>query len=392
MRLIFLGLLFNETSLKQAYRDSKRGVQMAPHLFQSRLIHGLYEIDNVKTYVIHVPPIGSYPMNYKNALIPSIREGRNYQIGYINFPLIKHAEQEYKIRKKIEEVISSDNCKTVIVVYSLYQPFINAAIKIKKKNPEIKLCLIQPDAVPGRNDAKEYMSRQRVRLGNKLVREVHSFDSFVVLSSQVVEPLEVGNRPYTVIECICDSSQKQNITKEESENVFLYTGSTSEVSGLKSFVEAIKNIPEASLWICGTGDGDEYIRETAKTNTNIVYYGYLNQEEIFKLRDRCDFLVNPRIPSGTYTKYSFPSKTSEYMLSGKPTVMYKLEGVPDEYDRFLNYLHANDVVSLEKEIRYLLHSDYNGLVQKALHAREFMINTKSEYVQARKLVNLLANV
>ena len=50
-------------------------------------------------------------------------------------------------------------------------------------------------------------------------------------------------------------------------------------------------------------------------------------------------LINLRNPEDKYTKYSFPSKTFEYMVSGTPFFTTKLEGIPSEY---YNYLYCID--------------------------------------------------
>ena len=48
-----------------------------------------------------------------------------------------------------------------------------------------------------------------------------------------------------------------------------------------------------------------------------------------------DVLVNPRPNNEEYTKYSFPSKNIEYLMTGKPVVAYMLDGMPAHYKKFL---------------------------------------------------------
>jgi hypothetical protein len=48
-----------------------------------------------------------------------------------------------------------------------------------------------------------------------------------------------------------------------------------------------------------------------------------------------DILVNPRPNNEIYTRYSFPSKNIEYLLSGKVVLGYKLDGMPDCYKQFM---------------------------------------------------------
>ena len=56
---------------------------------------------------------------------------------------------------------------------------------------------------------------------------------------------------------------------------------------------------------------------------------------------RADVLVNPRPNEGEYTKYSFPSKNIEYLLSGNPVVGYMLSGMPEDYRRFVYEISPN---------------------------------------------------
>jgi hypothetical protein len=54
-----------------------------------------------------------------------------------------------------------------------------------------------------------------------------------------------------------------------------------------------------------------------------------------------DVLVNPRRNDAEYTKYSFPSKNVEYLLSGNPVVGYMLDGMGQAYRDFM-YIVADD--------------------------------------------------
>lgn len=42
-----------------------------------------------------------------------------------------------------------------------------------------------------------------------------------------------------------------------------------------------------------------------------------------------DVLVNPRQNDDEYTKYSFPSKNIEYLMTGNAVMAYMLDGIPE---------------------------------------------------------------
>lgn len=60
--------------------------------------------------------------------------------------------------------------------------------------------------------------------------------------------------------------------------------------------------------------------------------------------------MNPRQNNEEFTKYSFPSKTMEYLSSGIPVVAYKLDGIPDEYDQYIQYVADDSIESLKKKL------------------------------------------
>lgn len=393
MTLIFLGLLYTDETIKNREKYSKKGLQMAPHVFQSNLLQG-FDRNNIKVEVLSVPPIGSFPINCKKLFFKKEKWGKNrLQISFINLPKIKWYIQEKKLVKEINKIINKNkNDEIRIVAYSPYLPFLNTIKKIKKKYPFIKNNLIVTDPIPGRGDMEKYMTKSAVKKGCKIVALSKYVDTFTLLSKYLAETLEIQDKPFIVTECICNENQKLATIKEKNENIFLYTGSISSEFGVDTLVDVFSKIKNAELWICGKANSAEslnHVKEMAETYKNIKFLGFVSREEVSNLTDKCDYLINPRTPSGTYTKYSFPSKTADYMASGKPTIMYKLEAVPDSYDEYLNYITSTDIGTLKIEIENILNKDYRTLKEKAMQAREFIIKNNNSQKQASKIIEVL---
>ena len=161
--------------------------------------------------------------------------------------------------------------------------------------------------------------------------------------------------------------------------------------GICELADAFTGITDAELWICGRGDAVEYISGLVQTHDNIKYLGFVDQKRVRELQNSCDFLINPRRPTGTYTKYSFPSKTAEYLMSARPVIMYKLEGIPDEYDEYLNYLKGETPEEIKNELVQIFAADYISLCEKADRGRDFVLNNKSSYMQAKKIVDMISS-
>ena len=391
-KLIYLGLLFSESSLDEAYKFSKKGVQMATHTFQENLIDGFLQHKEIDLRVINVPPVGSFPLNYRIPFIKNEKWGKNKQVGFLNLPIIKRFLQEKKIYKLVEKIIKEENGRVDLLFYSLYDPFLKVAKRIKKKYPFVSISMIQTDAVQGRDDMEKYMTPKRKREGDRLVEMAKCCDGFVLLAKDLKEPLEIGERPYTIVECIANENLEPSEQKENEKNICLYTGSIASAFNIRDLANAFNFLDNAELWICGAGEESGYLQELSKTNSNIKYFGFLSKEQVVDLQNQCDFLVNPRRPMGNYTKFSFPSKTVEYMMTGKPVVMYKLESIPDEYDEYLNYLTEAKPLGIAKELESLFALDYSELAQKAMRSRQFVLENKNGKVQTGKILDLIKSL
>ena len=390
MNVILLGLLYSEQTLNEAKKRSKTTIQMAPHLFQTNLIKGFESAKDVALTVYNVPPVGSFPTHYKRLFMPKVKWGKdNVQPSFLNLPWIKRVIQTRKLyallRKKLK---SCDTKDTAILMYHTFEPFLRCAKKVKRKFPDVEISLIMTDPVPGRDDRAKLMSPRAVKKGDRLVSLAKSCDSFVLLTEHMTAPIEVGDRPYTVVECICNESQAPANPTDGKKSICLYTGTVDEEYGIKDFVKAFLEIQNAELWICGGGDSADYLRRISEEHEHIKFCGFVDQARVSEMRNACDFLINPRRPSGTYTKYSFPSKTAEYMMTEKPVIMYKLEGIPDEYDEYLNYLTAETPSGIQAELENIFASDYTELRAKAQRARRFMLEQKTSAKQAERILKL----
>lgn len=387
--VIVLGLMYSDSILEEAKYNSMAGIQMAPHIFQQNLLKGFESRSDIDLKVITVPPIGSYPIHYKKAVIHDDKWKRGYQqLGYINVPVVKHAIQKQKIINLIEKEVD-DNKDQYILIYTVYPPFVKAAATLKKKYPGLHICLLQTDPIPGKDGIYTKNTAHNIRKGEKIISLMKSFDSFVVLTKYLAEAMETGSKPYTLVDCIINNDSLQETVVEAQHiagNRFLYTGSTRSTNGIITLVDAFKYLPEAELWICGSGDSDEYIRERENSSSNIKFFGSIDHSRIAEVQAQCDFMINPRTPTGGFTKYSFPSKTAEYMMTGKPTVMYKLEGLSEDYDSILNYVYSEDPKGLADELRELMVSDRKQLLEKATKAKDYVMSQKSPEAQASRII------
>ena len=187
-----------------------------------------------------------------------------------------------------------------------------------------------------------------------------------------------------------DAAAEMTVPKAQKFSV-LYTGRLNRRYGLELLLKAVKEWQDTDveLWLCGSGEMEEEIRSYAAQDPRIRFFGFLPHEETVRLQRQATVLVNPRTNQGEYTKYSFPSKTMEYMASGRPVMMFRLDGMPEEYDAFLTYIPEESAESVRNTMRSLKERDPAELDAIGARGREFVLKNKNRNVQMQRVLDFI---
>lgn len=391
--MIFLGLLFDRSEERKIAEKSQGGfVQNQANTFQWNCIDGLLANGMRDLHIVNALPVGTYPKQFKELFlykkIWKYYGLEHFQLGSINLPILKQFGRYFACKKTIKKTQDKD-----ILIYSPYQPFLKA---IKKLDESYRITLIVPDLPSFYDYSKTNFFRRILRKINNYSIEKCMFriDRFVLLTDSMKEPLGVGSRPYMVLEGI---STYQNMCykneRSREKKVILYTGSLNKCFGVEVLLNAFDLIKMENyeLWICGSGDFKNNVIESSKSDKRIKYFGFVSKSELIHLKSKANVLVNPRQNIGDYTKYSFPSKIMDYLLTGVPVVAYKLDGVPDEYDPYLIYVKDNSPNSLAEALIEVC-EDSNGIYNEiAKKAVAFINNEKSAIKQAKRILDFINN-
>lgn len=391
MNTLFLSCLYPKEFEDQIRKSSKIGIDNAANNFQWALLSGL-DYYFSKLVVLTQPVIGSYPLRYKkiylNSDMFSHKEGsKGFLIGFINLPLLKLIFKTFSLAKFLNKNSLLENTN-LIIIYSIHTPFLFVASMIKKKYPNIKFCLIVPDLPEYMSESKNLFYLFFKKIDSFLIKKyLKDIDSFVLLTDSMHEMLNVEDRPWVRIEGIYnDLSINQQYDKENFKTI-LYSGSLASRYGIDILINAFKNIRDDNfrLWICGAGEYQDELEKVIKDDKRIVFFGQIKREDVLVLQRKATVLVNPRTSEGDYTKYSFPSKIIEYLASGTPTIINRLDGIPSEYYNYTFVPHDETSEALMNEILLVCSKSQEELNDFGKRARDFILYSKTAHVQCKKI-------
>lgn len=218
--------------------------------------------------------------------------------------------------------------------------------------------------------------------------------NYVLLTELMNDYLNKGAKPYVVLEGHADVTMRDNVPSMERKlqpRVCMYAGGVTRQYGVHNLIEAFRTIedPDVRLHIYGPGDVVEMAKAAMAEDPRIFYGGMLLNSEIVDKEMEATLLVNPRPTFEEFVKYSFPSKTMEYMASGTPVLTTVLPGMPREYYPYVYFIQDQTPAGVAAALRETLaHSD-EELFAMGNAARNFVLNERNNVVQAHKIIEML---
>ena len=376
-------------------KDGRKTMQDAANALQWNIYRGLCENLGEKMPVFNLLPCGSYPQYCKKIFVPEFdfdENGKN--LGFCNIKLIHNFFRTATLKKALKKWCSSDSEPKTLFVYTLSHSLLSAVSYIKNKYSNVTVCAIVAD-LPDmsnlsskKNLALKLFSAHKSKGSYSLLSAV---DCFVLLTKHMADYMNL-QVPFCVMEGI--ATEQSDFSEPQYDNdikTVFYAGTLHKKFGVLNLVEAFELIEDQNyrLVLCGTGDSENEIKEAAKKDGRIEFYGQLPRAEVLKLQTKATVLVNPRQNNEEFTKYSFPSKNLEYLSSGIPFIAYKLDGIPDGYDDYILYVEDNDISSLSRKILEVCEKNSNDRKSIGEKAGKFVNEQKNKFVQTRKIIDLL---
>ena len=219
------------------------------------------------------------------------------------------------------------------------------------------------------------------------------FSGYVLLTEEMAVKLGYQDKPYVVIEGQVDSLENREVleAKQYDKKIVMYAGIVRKLYGLKILVEGFikADLPNYELHIYGNGDYADEIDEISKHNNNVKHFPSQPNTTIVEKEKRAFLLVNPRPTNEEYTKYSFPSKNMEYMVSGTAVLTTNLPGMPSEYKQYVYLIEDETEDGVCKAFKKLSELSEEDIIGKGRLAREFVLTNKNNKKQTNRIIALI---
>lgn len=395
MKLLYIGSVCDNNHFIETVKRSKIKPSSAPQNFESAILKGLSSYVEVELECLSLESTATYPNGYKlylerrkDKLINNIE---THIIPAINLPFIKPYMHAKGVAAEVKKWIlrnesTSDKC---VFIYGFYASVFKEVIYLC--NYYKCKCFIMITDLPSLSlteykGIKGYLKTSEKKLAMNIVGRA---DGYIYITKQMAEVI-APKKPYHIMEVLVDTDILQNNLKCKKQRALMYAGTLYKKYGIDMLLNIYEKLnTDYELWIMGAGDYEEEIKKRAQNNPKIKFFGVLSREEILSREREATLLVNVRNPQDEYTKYSFPSKMIEYMLSGTPIITTKLPGFPQEYDDYLYYCENYELEEMVATFKRILNLPSEELNRKGLAASDFVIKQKNCVKQMGEMIDFI---
>lgn len=401
MNILYLGKFFPQTMLRTIKADSKGKIGFSNHNFEMSILNGLCQQEGISLRCITLPGVFSYPQNNRNFITKSeyydFRNTHITSVGFCNLIGIKELWATINCARTIMGEISKFQEGVINVVINTPDSRLLDALEIVKKKcgRSITQTVIIPDipSMVSSMDKQNFIkSALLVRRDKKSMEQTSESNGLVLLTEAMMDFVSKPVK-HIVMEGIVDigTMDKNGVEDIGDKKIILYTGTLRKIFGVQNLVKAFQLMPDedVELWICGAGDSKDFIENAATKDSRIKFYGLVESSTALEMQHKATILVNPRTSEGEYTKYSFPSKTMEYLLAGKSTVANRLPGIPEEYFNYVYTPIDESVEALADCLANVLHMNAEERVVRAEAGRRFILEKKNSKVQMERVIKMI---
>lgn len=386
---------------EEEFQDkAKKGYGLASaQVSQRNLINGIEAVDKRVFDSINGSVLPPYPVYLDKVIKENIWEHKesayDISVGYKNVKYLHRLNCKHAMIQAAKKWIGNRYAgnQLQVFVYSMRSAPMATACYIKRKIPQAHIYLIITDLPKfmdlGQNKVKAFLKKIDWISIKKMQ---HQFDGFILYASKMAEYLNIQDNKWLLMEGSYDKEDHDSSNACETARAIMYSGKLDEHYGIKMLIDAFRSIEdsELELWLTGSGNAEEYVKHCAVLDMRIKYFGFLpDRSDVLKLQKKASLLINMRLPSELASAYCFPSKLFEYMVTGIPVLTFRLEGIPDEYYRYMITIENEDELSVAKAIKKAFDLPSQELKNMGETAARFVLEEKNHVRQAARIIKFI---
>jgi glycosyltransferase involved in cell wall biosynthesis len=325
-------------------------------------------------------------------------QGIHYiHLGIINLPIIKQAG--ITVSMFINTLlwgfrVKNDKAIIIDASYITVLPFVTIAAKLTKT----KIIALVADIYDYMSVEVEDALSRGSRTHRIIARVLRFFygrqHGYIFLTEAMNSVINQRNKPFLVMEGLVDIRESGHHKKRrpvKRQRAVMYAGSLIAAYGARNLLKGFDNFNDSGveLWVYGAGAYAKQVEKAAAKDPRVKFYGMVPIEEVVRREKEATILINPRPVGQEFTKYSFPSKIMEYMVSGTAVMSTKLPGMPTDYYPYILMIDGDAPEDISNALNDALSLPPKELEKLGKKARNYVLKYKNNISQAKRIKDFI---
>lgn len=397
MKVLFISSSCSKEKYREVYNMRNKKLIDPQQKFCNLLIEGMGSAEGADIECLSALPVSASTISqkrFKDEVETISNNLRYHYLGFSNGKISRYLSLYKNCASEVKKWILKNPDQEKCIICDALSYFITRPAQIVAKKNGVKIIGIITDLPLLSTNMKSRRESIIKKLGFLIFQHLtnsslKSYDAYIPLTLSIDEYVNQADKPMLVVEGSVDSKEMHSMPVAKQGKIMMYAGGVYEKYGIKNLVEAFikAEVKDYELHIYGEGSYVPELQVIVKTHPNVQYKGMASLDEVVVREKEASILVNPRPSSEEFSKYSFPSKTLEYMVSKTPLLTTLLPGIPREYFQHTFTFQDESVNGMVETIRNICHMSQDELSQKGIEAFKFVLAEKNNIVQGKRILD-----
>lgn len=281
-----------------------------------------------------------------------------------------------------------------VLIYNTYHPSVDSIYHACKSHGIKLYSILQDLGMPSKQLGLSRLTMFGYKMAEKTAKKYIPLLDGRIIINELIEKYYAPGKDYILIDGGVNNHVVNKLfpltVNEDDVYTFVIAGLLWAHNGTQLLLDAMAQYsnPKVRVVFAGKGNDVELIEQAASKDSRISYAGMLNMEELFKLYEKSDVLLNLRLEEEI--DFHFPGKLLEYLATGRYVISTPVAHAERDYGEYMSILHdktPEGLIQLMESIQKLGKQELFKVGQKA---RQFMLEQRTWDFQTKRIIEYMS--